>query len=393
MGNSEPILLFIVGAGILQALLLGALLYFHPKGDKAVTSWLALYIISLCLPMFIPVLQQLVSWQMVTITEPVTLLIGPMLVLYVNSFKETITWRKAFPHFILFFLVLLFATYMYNRFIRLYPWSTAMPVEILNSPQVLIRSVIRIGQMAIYYFLARRSLNRYQHSIEHLYSETSRINLGWVRWLINGYLVLMCTGIVFYFLMRIFPLHFNFLFLANLAFVCPYIYLVTIKGMTQPTLWQVHPEWRKEKIEQEFHEVEALEHQTGDDKSKNVKTGLPSEKTTDIVARTLNLMEKDKLFQESELSLQDLADKLQQPAYIVSQAINDGLQKSFYDLVNGYRVEEAKRLLRNPENQNYKILSVGFEAGFNSKTTFNTVFKKFTGFSPSDYREQHTAVQ
>ena len=100
-------------------------------------------------------------------------------------------------------------------------------------------------------------------------------------------------------------------------------------------------------------------------------------------------MEEEKLFQETELNLQQLADQLKYPAYLVSQAINLKLNKTFYDLVNGYRIEEAKRLLTDPSNQNYKILSVGFDAGFNSKTTFNTVFKKYTGYSPSEYREKY----
>ena len=99
-------------------------------------------------------------------------------------------------------------------------------------------------------------------------------------------------------------------------------------------------------------------------------------------------MEKEKIFQEPELTLQTLADKISIPSYQVSQAINDGLQKSFYDLVNGYRVEEAKRLLIDSKTSNYTILSVGFEAGFNSKTTFNTVFKKFTGLTPTEFRDK-----
>jgi len=103
-------------------------------------------------------------------------------------------------------------------------------------------------------------------------------------------------------------------------------------------------------------------------------------------------MDKDKLYQETELTLQDLADKIQYPSYLVSQAINEGLNKNFYDLINGYRVEEAKRLLLDPKNSNYTILSVGFEAGFNSKTTFNTVFKKFTGQTPTDYRAKKIAT-
>ena len=68
------------------------------------------------------------------------------------------------------------------------------------------------------------------------------------------------------------------------------------------------------------------------------------------------------------------------------------MKKNFYDLINGYRVEEAKRLLLDSKNMNYTILSVGFEAGFNSKTTFNTVFKKFTGLAPTDYRDKQKAA-
>ena len=64
------------------------------------------------------------------------------------------------------------------------------------------------------------------------------------------------------------------------------------------------------------------------------------------------------------------------------------MNKNFYDLVNGCRVEEAKRLLLDPKNKNYTILSIGFEAGFNSKTTFNTIFKKFTGLTPTEYKDR-----
>jgi YesN/AraC family two-component response regulator len=99
-------------------------------------------------------------------------------------------------------------------------------------------------------------------------------------------------------------------------------------------------------------------------------------------------MEKEKLYQETELTLQQLAGKLQVPTYQVSQALNEGMKKNFYELVNGYRVEEAKKLLLDSQNRNYTILSVGFEAGFNSKTTFNTVFKKFTGLTPTEFKNR-----
>ena len=145
----------------------------------------------------------------------------------------------------------------------------------------------------------------------------------------------------------------------------------------------------KEKVEEEMQQAEQIKSVDADrGKAKTVKTGLNAERIGEIVERIIVLMEQEKLYQETELTLQQLAGKLQVPTYLVSQALNEGLKKSFYDLVNGYRVKEAKRLLVDPKNQNFTILSVGFEAGFNSKTTFNTVFKKFTDLTPTEYRDQ-----
>jgi AraC-like DNA-binding protein len=384
---SEGVLLFIAGIGILQAFMLAAILYFHPKSEQSVATFLAIYIIFISLPMFMPVVQHFFPWQLVSIVEPVTLLIGPMLYLFVCSYRETITFRKAWPHFILFVISLFVGIVMYVKLSMKYPASHSIPPEVLVGPVSLIRATVRILQMAFYYVLARRALHIYQRSIQYLYSDISRIDLTWVRYLITGYLVLFLIGLIMYGFIVAYPQHFTLIILCNMAMVTPYIYLVTFRGMIQPTLWQLHPEYGKAKVQQELHDVgEILIHQENE-KPRSGKNTVSKDKTDEIVSGTLRVMEQEKLYQEPELSLQDLADKLNQPSYLVSQAINEGLNKSFYDLVNGYRVEAAKRMLKNPNHQQYKILSVGFEAGFNSKTTFNTVFKKFTGLSPSEYRQ------
>jgi YesN/AraC family two-component response regulator len=173
-----------------------------------------------------------------------------------------------------------------------------------------------------------------------------------------------------------------------MTIITPYMYLITFKGISQPTLWQIQPDLNKETVEKEMHQAEKIESFREEKENEPVIKGLPETKVMEIISHLIQLMEKDKLYQEHELTLQTLSDKLRIPSYQVSQAINEGMKKNFYDLVNGYRVEEAKRLLIDPKNQNYTILSVGFEAGFNSKTTFNTVFKKFTGLTPSDFREK-----
>ncbi|MCG7860457.1 AraC family transcriptional regulator, partial [Flavihumibacter sediminis] len=94
------------------------------------------------------------------------------------------------------------------------------------------------------------------------------------------------------------------------------------------------------------------------------KSGIEREKQELICQRAIEVLEKQKLYTEPELTLLELADQLKFPPYQVSQSLNECLGKSFYDLVNGYRVKEAKRLLNDPEKSNLTVLSIGFEAGF-----------------------------
>ena len=98
------------------------------------------------------------------------------------------------------------------------------------------------------------------------------------------------------------------------------------------------------------------------------------------------LMDEQKIYENPQLALRELSCGLNMPSYIVTKAINEVLGVNFYDLVNRYRVEEAKQPLTNPKYDRYTILRVASDAGFNSKTTFNTVFRKFTGVTPSYYR-------
>jgi len=377
-------------AGILQGILLAAVSYFHPKGDKSVNIFLSLYIICVTALMLIPVVQELFSWQAMFYLMPFPLLIGPFLYLYVRSFKETITWRKAWPHFVLFFVFLILDYAFIPSLLSTYPASRQMPEEILLNPVSNLRIGIRIlrnVQMIVYYFMALRALTSYQKSIQHIFSEISRINLAWLRWVINGYLFLVISLLVLFYFVFQFPEQFELLVGINMAIITPYLYLITIKGLTQATLWQMKANGRKNTIEKEFLQAEAIESSKREDKIRSARK-QPETITDEVAARILHIMEQDKLYQEADLTLQNLADRLQLPSYQVSQAINDGLNKNFYDLVNSYRVEEAKRLLLDAKNNNFTILSVGFEAGFNSKTTFNTVFKKFTGLTPTEFRSK-----
>ncbi len=384
---SVQLLSLISGVGVIQGIFLAILLYLHPRSKRKVNLWLALYIVCLTGIMAGPLFLRFFSWQKVWYITPLSFMPGILMWLYIRSFKERITFKKTLP-WILLYLALNVFHYLYLDYLgKKYPGSLTVPEEAFRSFIPKIIFTVRYGLLFIFYFLSRRELNLYQRTIKNVFSETSHIDMNWVRWLINGYLFIVICSVILYFLMAKYIDQFYLLYLINIAIATPYIYGISYKGLTQPTIWQKAPHTSQEQLEEQMHESEELVKAT----RAKVKPAAPDSRLHEIVKKAVALMENEKLYQETELTLQQLADKIQSPPHLVSQAINEVMNKSFYELVNNYRVEEAKRLLVDPKNINYTILSVGFEAGFNSKTTFNTVFKKFTGLTPTEFRERQKA--
>ena len=100
-----------------------------------------------------------------------------------------------------------------------------------------------------------------------------------------------------------------------------------------------------------------------------------------------DLMNRVKIYQDPELRLDGLADSLKLSPRTVSTLLNQHYNQSFYDFINHYRVMDAQRQLRATENVNKSVQRIFEDAGFNSKTTFNTLFKRTTGKTPSEYRK------
>ncbi len=112
---------------------------------------------------------------------------------------------------------------------------------------------------------------------------------------------------------------------------------------------------------------------------------LPLPDVAEWLPRLLALMEADQPWREPELTLADLANRLRVAPGVLSRVINAGSGQHFNDFVNQYRVAEAARRLRDPAFRHYTLLAIALEAGFNSKSTFNRVFKKLNGLTPSEF--------
>jgi AraC-like DNA-binding protein len=98
------------------------------------------------------------------------------------------------------------------------------------------------------------------------------------------------------------------------------------------------------------------------------------------------LLVHKKYYLNPDITLDSLAEELNLSKSHLSRLINKELQTSFPDYINNLRIEEAKYYLRHPDFANYTLVSIGLEAGFASKTTFNNTFKKVTGMTPSEYK-------
>jgi len=107
------------------------------------------------------------------------------------------------------------------------------------------------------------------------------------------------------------------------------------------------------------------------------------------IVKLKQLMEEEKLFIKSDLTISEISQRMGISDNVMSTTLNKHMKKNFYDFINEYRVEEAKKLLADPKNKNIKVVFVAYDAGFNSKATFYVAFKKATKMTPTEYQRRY----
>ncbi len=107
--------------------------------------------------------------------------------------------------------------------------------------------------------------------------------------------------------------------------------------------------------------------------------------------KIVKLLEKDKVYEDPELSLTQMAKQLDTNPSLLSKMINQGFQLNFNDCINYYRIEAVKQKLQSGEQKTQTLLGIAYDCGFNSKATFNRAFKKITGVSPKEWLQKMAA--
>lgn len=119
---------------------------------------------------------------------------------------------------------------------------------------------------------------------------------------------------------------------------------------------------------------------------KYEKSGLTESLSLELKEEVEHLFSKEKIYRENDISLEMLASRLNTTRHNTSQVINEHFEMSFHELVNKYRIAEAKEILQDDSKQKWNIIDIAYEVGYNNKVTFNKAFKKETHITPSQYQ-------
>lgn len=120
---------------------------------------------------------------------------------------------------------------------------------------------------------------------------------------------------------------------------------------------------------------------------KYKKSGLTRSLSQELKEQLMQLFDEEKIYKDSDISLETIAGRLNTTRHNASQVINEHFQVSFHELINKYRIQEAKKILDNDHQKNLNIIDVAYEVGYNNKVTFNKAFKKDTKLTPSEYQK------
>ncbi len=215
-------------------------------------------------------------------------------------------------------------------------------------------------------------LSGYRTLIGEQLSFNEKISLTWLKMMTSGLTVIWCMLVITLLTGELFS---EYLLVALHVISALLIISLNIFGLQQVDIFK--------KLRIDIHKL-TDERASDLKKEKYQRSSLDKALTEKLCQSTLTFMEKEKPFLNNELSLASLAELLDLPPHYLSQVINQTMKQNFFEFINGYRVQFAKKLLLN---SNDTVLKIAMDSGFNSKTTFYKAFKKDSSMSPSEYRQ------
>jgi AraC-like DNA-binding protein len=300
---------------------------------------------------------------------PVLFVFGPILYFYVSSLTiERFRFKRLdVLHLLPWIIVSLHRTF-----------TTPVAVSEANSFSIdsipfynQIYFILLIVSLFIYWFLSVGLILKHRQNIPYYFSNYSRKNT--LTWLIFVVVVFLVFFVAIFFLSFVDAAEKYTLGVVSMpGNLAIFTFILVFFGTNQSVFYK--------------SEKEDVPHTNTEAYKKYEHSGL-KQAEIDVISHTVNkYLEEKKPYLNPDLSLQMMVDDLGISRQKLSQVINTGQKKNFYKLINEFRINEIKTLLVNPKYEHFTVLGIALECGFNSKTSFNRIFKEETGMTPTAYK-------
>jgi AraC-like DNA-binding protein len=319
------------------------------------------------------------------------LFVGPIIFFYTQSllnpsFKFS---KKKSLHLLPggFYLIYIVAIWIYDKFIlgENYFYKNGMDKDFDEWYQKL-----GLLSMIVYFILSIRYYNVYKKLMFQVVSYADSILFKWVKTYLMAFLVMLLLPVFFdivgFFYPEIKSYQGSWWFFLFFSIV---MYYIAITGYSNPINTTIP-------FKMSFFDKNPilLLNENNTNLSETIidiqHEALEEKKSPEIElwkSKIATLIQTEKLYKNQELTLNDLAKKLETNAAVISKTINQGFQMNFNDCINNYRIEAVKNSFTNGEQKKSTLLGIAFDNGFNSKATFNRSFKKNTGKTPKEFIE------
>lgn len=313
--------------------------------------------------------------QLLFLDDTFLLAYGPLLFIFTQSviFKNYTFKRKDFLHFIPFF-VLLLVFILLLFFIDTASFDRTS--SLLKNQNIPI--IVRIVELSIllhilyYLYKSKTEIKKVMGKAMDYYSSFNQDNFKLLQFILNCFIGLFSLSLIHSFL--------PFIGIKNVLLITMLLIVFFMLYFINSVLLKM--------LNQSSNETGAMTQEKFSEKVKYAGSSLESQDLIRYKNTLSKYMMAHEKFLDSELNIVDLSKELNISSKLLSQVINEGYNCNFFDFVNKYRIDMAKSLFINQTDTKLTISEVMYDSGFNSKSSFNTAFKKFTQKTPTQFKNE-----
>ncbi len=358
----EQLLQLFFSVGILQALLLGGVLFFYAGRENMASRLIAILLLLLVALMFSEFLELFgispENYPVLQYSVLIDLIFGPILLLAVRFFlkRQVALGKKDLLHILPVGIGLLwYFTGLRN--------TTASFGTIPDSVAILV--LVKIAFVGLYTVWILREIR----SVRLMSKDGSKESVNFLKSIVWPFIVISVVTLFTFWLN-----YFGFEFVLDsdmlgIILITLFIYILSFNLLRRPHI---------------LIGMESLALMP-----KYHKSGLDEERKQALLLKLNDYLELEKPYLDENISLNQLSQRFETSPNQLSQAINEGLGLNLYQLINQYRLREVKRKLSDPKEDHKTILALAFESGFQSKASFNRIFKKSENTTPVEYRRNN----